>query len=461
MLSVLSQGIANFFKGKRESYVYVILPHPTETKILMQLDREGWFLPVVRINQAIDYYDFGTIKEKIGESLGISVNLLYSVSQHYDKLKRQIHSVYVLEQDGSIKELQDGSWISLERLSNLSLKQPEQKSIIEEYLTEIERKNIPELRPPWARKGWFNSATQWIEKQLGELNHKPLSSVNSIKSWGLSCVLRVSTTAGNIYLKEASRLPLFCDEPVVTAKLANLFPEHIPMVLRINTERNWMLLADFGQPIGRNAPLKVKQEIYRLFAQMQIQSVQHIDTLLSVGCVDRRLNWLEAQIDGLFNDKNALSQLKSSEIKQLQTLAPQLKNLCVELADYQIPQTLVHGDLHLGNVAFSNDNYLFFDWTDSCISHPFFDMFELFFAGNNQRFLFRLRGLRDEYLNQWTIYEPRSRLLEAWRLAKPLCALHHAITYYHIIACLEPRAKQSFKLALPNFLRRLLKAYSW
>ena len=461
MLSVLSQAIAKFFKGKRESYLYGILPHPTETKVLMQLDREGWFLPVVRINQAIDYYDFGTIKQKIGEDLGISVNLLYAASQHYDKSKRQIHSVYVLEQDGSTSELQDGSWISLERLSNLSLKQPEHKSIIEQYLTEIERKNLPELRPPWARKGWFDSATQWVEKQLGELNYKPLSSVKSIKSWGISCVLRVSTTGGNIYLKEASRLPLFCDEPVVTAKLANLFPEHIPIVLRINTERNWMLLADFGQPIGRNAPLKVKKEIYRLFAQIQIKSVQHIETLLSVGCLDRRLNWLEAQIDGLFNDENALSQLKSSEIKQLQTLAPQLKNLCVELAGYQIPQTLVHGDLHLGNVAFSNDNYLFFDWTDSCISHPFFDMFELFFARNNQLFLFRLRGWRDEYLNQWTIYEPRSRLLEAWTLAKPLCALHHAITYYHIIACLEPRAKQSFKLALPNFLRRLLKGYSW
>ncbi|MEL4896376.1 hypothetical protein [Crocosphaera sp. Alani8] len=149
MLSVLSEAIAKFFKGKRESYIYGILSHPTETKVLMQLDREGWFLPVVRINQAIDYYDFGTIKQKIGKNLGISVNLLYVASQHYDKSKRQIHSVYVLEQDGSISELQDGSWISLERLSNLSLKQPEHKSIIEQYLTEIERKNLPELRPPY------------------------------------------------------------------------------------------------------------------------------------------------------------------------------------------------------------------------------------------------------------------------------------------------------------------------
>lgn len=115
----------------------------------------------------------------------------------------------------------------------------------------------------------------------------------------------------------------------------------------------------------------------------------------------------------------------------------------------------------MGNVALFKDNYLFFDWTDSCISHPFFDMFELFFARNQQLFLSPLRGLRDEYLSQWTVYEPMSRLREAWTLAKPLCALHHGITYYHIIACLEPRAKQEFNQVLPNFLRKILKGYFW
>ncbi|MGB5595627.1 MAG: phosphotransferase [Crocosphaera sp.] len=427
----------------------------------MLWDEGGWFLPHVRVNKRIESHDFRTIKQEIAKKLVIAFNILYEASKHYEQSKRQIHRVYVLEQDGSIEELKSGSWIALETLSNLSLKRPEQKSVLQQYLTEIESGDIPELRPPWARAGWFSSATQWIEEQLLELNYKQLSPVESLKSWGLSSVLRVSTTSGNIYLKEASRLPLFCDEPVVTAELANLFPEHFPTVLSIEPQRHWMLLADFGQPIGRNTPIKLKKDIYRLFAQIQIQSVQHLETLLSLGCLDRRLNRLEAQIDVLFKDEKALSPLKAAEIKQLQALAPQLKNLTKKLAGYHIPQTLVHGDLHLGNVALFKDNYLFFDWTDSCISHPFFDMFELFFARNQQLFLSPLRGLRDEYLSQWTVYEPMSRLREAWTLAKPLCALHHGITYYHIIACLEPRAKQEFNQVLPNFLRKILKGYFW
>ncbi|MGB3560986.1 MAG: aminoglycoside phosphotransferase family protein, partial [Geitlerinemataceae cyanobacterium] len=175
-----------------------------------------------------------------------------------------------------------------------------------------------------------------------------------------------------------------------------------------------------------------------------------------LGCLDRRLDRLKSQIDDLFNHETVLSQLKAAELDKLHALAPSLKRLCLQLANYNIPQTLVHGDLHLGNVALHKDSYLFFDWTDSCISHPFFDLFQLFFYPKVQIFSATIPKLRDEYLSQWTLYEPIERLREAWALAKPLCALHHAITYQHIVACLEPRAQQECN-AIPKFLRSLLK----
>ena len=457
ILSFIEGAIANLFEPRWKFYFYLILPHPTEGKILMLREEDDYFLPYFIVNK-VTYSDdfFPDIKKKIEQKLGISVNLLYYASKHYDKSKHQIHGIYILEWDGSIEKIQSGDWINLETLRNLSLKLPEHKPVITEYLTEIENGKIPELRPPWARVGWFDSATQWLKEQLSELNYQPLSSIECIKKWGISCILRVNTNAGNIYFKEASTLPLFCNEPVVTAELANLFPEHIPTVLSIDAKRHWMLLADFGKPIGRNSSLKEQKDIYRLLAQIQIKSVQHIDNLLNIGCLDRRLDWLSEQVDILVNDELVLSQLPTSDITRLQHIAPYLKKLCQQLSNYQIPQTLVHGDLHLGNVAFDNDNYLFFDWTDSCISHPFFDMFQFFFPRGNKRFSPSLRSLRDEYLSQWTIYEPKSRLLEAWTIAKPLCALHHAITYQHIVACVEPREKQELN-GLPIFLRELLK----
>ena len=455
-------------KLKWQSYFYVILPHPTEAKIWMLSDNEGWFLPHVLFNKGIWLSDFETIKEAIQQKLGFSINILYYANYSLEKSKRQIHGIYVLEQQNQSEKLKEGSWIDIETLESLSLKLPEHKSAIEEYLTEVESENLPKLRPPWARSGWFSVASAWIEEQLSELNYQQLAPVEFIKSWGISCVLRVSTTAGNVYFKEASTLPLFCNEPVVTAELAKLFPAHLPTILGIDRQRHWMLLADFGQPIGRKASIKMRQDVYRLLAQIQMRSTEHIDRLLAIGCLDRRLHQLQAQIDPLLSDRNALSELSTVEIERLHKLTPDLKNLCSQLADYQIPQTLLHGDLHLGNVALCKDNYLFFDWTDSCISHPFFDLIDVFFYTNTKPFLqplWRLRdkkllqSLRNEYLTQWTSYESMERLLEAWKLAKPLCALHHAITYQYIVASLEPRAKQELSLALPRFLREIIKSF--
>jgi hypothetical protein len=81
----------------------------------------------------------------------------------------------------------------------------------------------------------------------------------------------------------------------------------------------------------------------------------------------------------------------------------------------------------------------------------------LFFPRQNKPFSSTLGKLKEEYLAQWTSYEPMPRLLEAWELAKPLYALHHAVSYQHIVACLEPRAKHELSSALPSFLREILK----
>jgi hypothetical protein len=66
--------------------------------------------------------------------------------------------------------------------------------------------------------------------------------------------------------------------------------------------------------------------------------------------------------------------------------------------------------------------------------------------------------LRNSYLGVWAAYEPIERLLEAWKLAKPLCALHQAVSYRHIIATLEDTSKPELAPQLPYWLRTLLQS---
>ena len=68
------------------------------------------------------------------------------------------------------------------------------------------------------------------------------------------------------------------------------------------------------------------------------------------------------------------------ELARLRTAIPALQERCTVLGRYNLPDCLVHGDLHLGNVARNGDSYQIFDWSDSCIAHPFVDMIEPYFS---------------------------------------------------------------------------------
>jgi hypothetical protein len=265
--------------------------------------------------------------------------------------------------------------------------------------------------------------------------------------------LRARTDADTFYFKAGAVLPLFVNEAVLLSRLAGSYPAHIPKPLRIDPERRWMLLADFGQPMVEKASLADKETLFRTFGQIQIEAAAQVEALLAMGCLDRRLDKLTTQIEPLLNDPEATIELDEVEREHLHRLIPNLKARCEQLAGYGVPQTLVHGDLHTGNVALIEGKMLFFDWTDACIAHPFFDVMLTINWEEDAEIQVRLR---DQYLSLWTAYEPMARLLELWSLAHPLFALHHAISYQHIVAGLEATAKHEL-IAWPSYwLRKVL-----
>ena len=55
------------------------------------------------------------------------------------------------------------------------------------------------------------------------------------------------------------------------------------------------------------------------------------------------------------------------------------------------------------------------------------------------------------------LHKPRERLLEIWRIAQPLCALHQAISYQAILRNTEASARPAFESAIPAWCGTLLK----
>jgi aminoglycoside phosphotransferase (APT) family kinase protein len=130
---------------------------------------------------------------------------------------------------------------------------------------------------------------------------------------------------------------------------------------------------------------------------------------------------------------------------------PRFRDACRRLAELGPPPTLVHGDLHVGNVARIDGELAYFDWTDACVAHPFIDLLSLQWEKDEAE----RTALLDAYLGAWDGVESAERLRETARLAAIVIPLHHAVSYRTIAGAIEPSAGPELD-ATHTFLREAL-----
>lgn len=438
---------------QRYSDVYALLAHPHENAVWMIQTVDGWTLPHVRFSESLWIRAKSGLNRALRELLSLPVIALHCLTYHSDDEAHAEEMIYVVEnQDPGVNRPPEGKWIPLPHLRNCHLAAPHHRVSIESYLQEHHDKTIPARRPPWSRPGWFREASTWMETELSSLGYTLLAPVEQINSWCLSCVLSAPTSRGIVYFKAAPDFPLFVNEPLLLSELTKLFRGNIPAPLSIDPARRWMLLDDFGQPLGDNGSVALRSAMLAQFTRMQQEAANYIDHLIDIGCIDRRLQRLPHQLDEFLEQVQQDNSLPEVEIEELRQAVPHLKALCQDLAEFEIPETLNHGDLHLNNVAHGNGQLVFFDWTDACIAHPFLDMLSIF---NEEDAALQAR-LRDEYLALWADYASPQQLSEAWAIAARLTALHQAISYQSILLQLEETQKLAFGDVVSHYVRRAL-----
>jgi len=184
-----------------QSILSAIIFHPIEAKILLLPEKEGYILPSFRFENHADGRDVRPFLHAMQLQLGIDVTVLYYAFAHVDENEHIVDGMYTLEITDHTQVPTKGLWCGREALVNIKLAQPEQQLVIERCLIEIEENAVPELRPPWARRGWFQSAALWIQNELTHLSYTIAAPIEQTRTWGLSCMLRVQTTRGNVYFK--------------------------------------------------------------------------------------------------------------------------------------------------------------------------------------------------------------------------------------------------------------------
>jgi hypothetical protein len=265
---------------------------------------------------------------------------------------------------------------------------------------------------PWSQPGWIEDVTAWIDAAVERTG--PIEELHK-RAW--SAMLLVPTVDGAAYFKASA--PAFAHEPALTEALARWRPDCTVGLLAVDPGRGWMLMRDSGETmrnvLEREHAVELFEPLFTRYAELQLELVPRRDDLLALGVPDRRLTRMTELAGELLVDLGLVRDLVST----------------IEL--YGLPETLVHEEVHPGNVLVRNGAHVFVDWADSCFGHPFFgivvasrsvaDRFELEPGAPE------LERLADAYLEPWTAIAPRKRLRDLLPAAYRLGMLNRALSW--------------------------------
>lgn len=435
------------------SDLHALLPHLAEPQLLLLPGDNGWRLPHRQVAEHLWATAVGRATDFLQQAMALPGEALRYVHYRRDEETHHVEALFVFTNDDAGWQPPSGAcWVDAAALTALALAREEQRPYLESYLAELAGAPPPPHRAPWTRPEWPAEARAWASETLAGLGRPLTGPLKLIRSWSITSMLRGPTAAGDVYFKATRDLPLFVDEGRVQTGLAAWFPGEVPPPLATHPNHNWMVTADFGATLDWESPPEKAVEVYRRYCRLQQATAVDPDRLLTLGCHDRRPSVLATQIEPAMDVGFPLSQLTAEEKSDLRALLPWLKEACAAVETFAVPPTLVHGDLHFANVAEDAGQYSFYDWSDACLAHPFFDTIKIAYQSKPDD----AEWLRKRYLELWTEHESLKRLGELWTLAQPLSALHQAVSYVHIVANIEAATQHELNWGLDYWFRQVL-----
>jgi hypothetical protein len=320
----------------------------------------------------------------------------------------------------------------------------------------------------WNQPAWRAEAESWLLAGLDRRGLRPQGSIEQphVRPW--STVLRVATTAGPVYFKAVT--PPLAQEAGLTAWLAQRRPDCIPTVLGSDPARGWLLLADCGQRLREvlkaNPDLSHWKDILPRYAALQIELAGDGNTLRELGVLDRSDAAISKLYESLISDPLAHAgapeaRLTPAEHARLAALTPTVNAEYHVLASEAVPLSLNHGDFHDGNIFLSPSGYIFFDWGDASLSHPFFSLRTAWVSLENTFGLEpgapEFAALLDAYLEPWQRFASHTELLRLAARAARLAPLLAALAWQRALSAAPAAYQADYHYAIPRLLHEFLE----
>ncbi len=281
------------------------------------------------------------------------------------------------------------------------------------------------LRLPWARPGGPAADLAWADAVLAQRGTSRTGPAEQVRTWNLSSLWRLPLGEDAAWLKVVP--PFFAHEGLM---LERLDPTLVPPLIAAAGPR--VLLAEVPGEDQYDATGTPLLRMVGLLVALQAQWSGRVDELVGLGLPDWRPHALApAAADVVARTAGAL---EPSTVSECERLIAGLPARFAAIADCRLPDTLVHGDFHRGNVRGAEGRLVLLDWGDCGVGHPLLDQtafLEYLTAADRA-------PVRAEWARLWRDVQPGSDPDRAAALLGPVGALRQAVIYQSFLDQIEP-----------------------
>ena len=235
----------------------------------------------------------------------------------------------------------------------------------------------------WARPSGPRELVRWAVDAVG----RPLTGTPvQVKTWNLSCLYRLPMAGGTVWAKATAH---FAGDEAAAIRLVRRHDESLaPEVLAADPARRRFVMRHVPGTDCWDAGVETVCDVVRRLVAVQaaiagsgpsaagsgaVRDARRAAAGSDAAIVERRpvalLDELPRLLDGELGGR-----LDPGELVAAGELVGRLPGLIAELESAGLPHSLVHGDLHPGNIVSDGSRHALVDWAEAHLGHPAFDI---------------------------------------------------------------------------------------
>jgi hypothetical protein len=321
-------------------------------------------------------------------------------------------------------------------------------------------------RGPFFRLGWIQGFYEWMNS-TSAVDHG-IHFTDDLKQFNASpsaTLLRLRRSDSKVFWFKASGPPN-ASESLITSLLAGLFPSYLPPLIATHDDWNGWLMEDAGCALDslRSIRQPTLKHIVRRLAELQRASAKHVPALLMVGCRDLRTPALLAGIHELLPylqeamAKQELDSVPRIDLGRLRSIEQVLEQACFGMEWIGVPNGLMHGDIHPGNILVSSRKCVFTDWARASVGNPFITFAQLRSQlAQDRRTHAWLPQLTEAYQKVWDPVVPDFLIKRAFSLIPMIASASYLYDRRELLVS-EHGKKPQFRRYVRSLVRQMDKA---